>query len=244
MVSLKRKRPARKSESVICSVEAANPATSTTAPPPMNTPLGLMRNTRPLDSSCPRMLEDPLPITRLSTAELAPDWMNRVNSSEPIEKPCQLITVPGALVMLRDLPTWLKLAAPATTCAPVGFASTLAPWSDAKHDATVNAANASRRNVGDACLHGRRTATIALTILDSMCFRQKTHKPNHPLIRRMQGGLDPKNYPFVMLAREVLPPAAQSHAPHTNSWESGRHNLCASLIPTQSFSHECYRLVD
>jgi hypothetical protein len=51
------------------------------------------------------MLDAPPPITRFSTAELAPDWMNRVISSCAIEKPCHWITVPFELVMLSDLPT-------------------------------------------------------------------------------------------------------------------------------------------
>jgi hypothetical protein len=63
--------PARKSASEIFSDDAVKPATSTTAPPPMNTPLGLMSSTRPFESNCPRMLDDSDPVTRLSTDDAA-----------------------------------------------------------------------------------------------------------------------------------------------------------------------------
>jgi hypothetical protein len=47
---------------------------------PIVMPLGLIRNTRPLDWSWPSMAEGVVPVTRLRTA-LAPDcWRNRVIS--------------------------------------------------------------------------------------------------------------------------------------------------------------------
>ena len=123
-MSSTRKRPERKSVSAILKVDAAKPATSTTAPLPMNTPLGLSRNTRPLDRSWPRICDAPLPTTRFKTVEAALDWMKRVVSSAPIEKPCHWMTAPGLLVICSVLPDWVKLALPPTTTGPVGLAAT------------------------------------------------------------------------------------------------------------------------
>jgi hypothetical protein len=51
-------------------------------------------------------------MTRLRTLEAVFCWMKRVVSLAPIENPCQLIIVPGLLVMFNELPTVEKLAWP------------------------------------------------------------------------------------------------------------------------------------
>ena len=53
-------------------LEAMKPAVSMRAPAPMVTPFGLIRNTRPLDSSWPRICDCSAVTTRLSTALIAP----------------------------------------------------------------------------------------------------------------------------------------------------------------------------
>ena len=100
-----------------------NPAVSMVAPAPMVTPVGLIRNTRPFDSSCPRIFDGSPPVTRLSTALAAPDCTKRVISSGRIENCCQLMIVPGALVMVSVWPLTEKVACPAATLAPPGFAA-------------------------------------------------------------------------------------------------------------------------
>ena len=66
--------------------------------------------------------------------------MNRVTSAEPIEKPCQLMTVPGVLVMFSALPAWLKTALPEIT---VGFVG--ADWAlPANADDTASATRLRR----------------------------------------------------------------------------------------------------
>ena len=118
----KRNRPLMKSASERFSVDATKPAVSMVAPAPTRMPFGLMRNTRPLDSNCPRICEEVPPVTRLSTALEAPDCRKRVISLAPIEKPCQWMIAPGVLVMLSVLPWVEKLAVPAATPGPVGLA--------------------------------------------------------------------------------------------------------------------------
>ncbi len=92
------------------------------APAPTTTPLGLIRNTRPFESSWPRSADCPGPVTRLSTALAAPLWMKRVTSSGRIENACQLMIAPGVLVTVSVLPLVAKLAAPWATAGPVGLA--------------------------------------------------------------------------------------------------------------------------
>src|SRR5215472_19360992 len=57
-------------------VVAINPATSTCAPGPKNTPAGLTIHTCPFASSVPRMLVTLLLVTRLSATELDPGCTN------------------------------------------------------------------------------------------------------------------------------------------------------------------------
>ena len=68
--------PAMKSLLVMPSVVATRCPTSTCALPPNRMPLGLVRNTPPLATSCPRMLDCWLPVTRLSTTLPLPGCTN------------------------------------------------------------------------------------------------------------------------------------------------------------------------
>jgi len=61
-------------------------------------------------------------MTRLSTLEAALGWMKRVVSPAPIENPCHWMIAPALFVMLSDPPAVARVACPATTAAPVGFA--------------------------------------------------------------------------------------------------------------------------
>ena len=76
----------------------------TTALRPKMMPLGLIRNTRPLDSIWPRMADGFCPTMRLSTALLALRCRKRVISPWLMEKPFQLMMALGLLVMLRTSP--------------------------------------------------------------------------------------------------------------------------------------------
>src|SRR5215217_4436601 len=105
------------------SVEAMKPAVFTTEPAPKTIPFGLIRNTRPFEPSRPRMLEASWPTTRLSTALAADGCTKRVTSPRPIENAFQLMIVPGVFVTVSALPEGTKLAEPAVTCGPVGFAN-------------------------------------------------------------------------------------------------------------------------
>ena len=136
-------------------LEATKPAVSISAPAPTVTPLGLIRNTRPFESSWPSSAECSGPVTRLSTALAAPDCTKRATSSARIEKPCQLMIVPGAFVTVRFLPTALKLAAPLTTDGPTGLASA----AEAKQDATaivISRRRKARVVIGSFVLHPSR----------------------------------------------------------------------------------------
>src|SRR5882762_4495834 len=85
-----------------------------------------MRKTRPFDDNTPSMtlcgMTPFAPTTRLSTAELAEDWTNRVISLTPIEKLCQLMMALALLVIVRVLPELAMLALPELTEPPVGLA--------------------------------------------------------------------------------------------------------------------------
>jgi hypothetical protein len=98
------------------------PAVSMRAPLPMTMPLGLIRYTRPFDCNCPSSSEGVAPVTRLSTAEAAPDWTKRVVSPAAIENPPQLMMLRSLLVMVSSLPCWAMATWPATTCGLVGLA--------------------------------------------------------------------------------------------------------------------------
>jgi hypothetical protein len=117
-------RPERKSASPRSRVEATRPPTSIRALAPKTMPFGLIRMTRPLDCSRPSRLDGSWPTTRLRTALLALCWMKRVSSSGAIEKPCQLMMVPGALVTVSVLPLVETSALPLTTVGPFGLAAT------------------------------------------------------------------------------------------------------------------------
>src|SRR5260221_9043518 len=85
-----------------------------------------MRKTRPFEDNAPwRTLcgMAPLePTTRLSTAELAEDWTNRVISLTPIEKLCQLMMALALFVTVSVLPELAKPAVPELTEPPAGLA--------------------------------------------------------------------------------------------------------------------------
>ena len=68
---LNRWRPVSQLASVVFSVEATSPATSTRAPWPNSTPCGFNSQTRPLLLNEPRIDDGSLPTTRLSTWLLA-----------------------------------------------------------------------------------------------------------------------------------------------------------------------------
>jgi len=153
-------RPARKFAFEILSVEATSPATSMVAPAPNTTPLGLMRNTRPLDESVPRISETPPPpVTRFMTLEVTPGWLKRVVSPVPMEKLFQLIIVLGVVVvMVRVLPLVTNgFAAPPTTTPPVGLA--MAGVTRPTESAISTAAHKGRRR---SCMGARASRSLAL----------------------------------------------------------------------------------
>ena len=67
------------------SVVATRPAASTVAPFAKNTPLGLMRTTRPFAESEPRIADGATPVTLFAAIELMEGWTNRTLSCFPIE---------------------------------------------------------------------------------------------------------------------------------------------------------------
>ena len=108
-------------------LEAKNPLVLMDPDAVMRIPFGLMRPTRALETSCPAISDGMLPITRLSTAELAFGWMKLVICPVEIENDCQSITVRSvAVVMFSALPAVSNVAPPTATCAPSGFAPTMA----------------------------------------------------------------------------------------------------------------------
>ncbi|CAN1571982.1 hypothetical protein MCEMAEM4_03329 [Burkholderiaceae bacterium] len=72
-------------------VDATNPPTFTEAPDPNKMPLGLTKNTWPLDVSRPRTADGSVPVTRFKTTELLLGWMNCTDSPTLMPKLCQLI---------------------------------------------------------------------------------------------------------------------------------------------------------
>ena len=63
--------PPSRSALLMPRLDATKPAVSINAPAPMVMPLGLIRNTFPLDARVPRIELGSLPMTRLNTAEAA-----------------------------------------------------------------------------------------------------------------------------------------------------------------------------
>ena len=117
--------PARKFASVMFRLEAMKPAVSMRAPCPKTMPLGLMRKTRPLELSCPRILLASPPTTRLRMALAALCCWMRTDSLAPMLNCCQLMIAFGVLWMLRTFACGFVITAwPAATCAPVGSAFT------------------------------------------------------------------------------------------------------------------------
>src|SRR4051812_3180190 len=98
-VPLKRRLPARKSESLISRVEATNPATLICALEPMTMPFGLVRKTCPFDCSEP-LIEDELgPVTRLRVTDAELGWLMRVVSPAAMLNAFQLMIVPPVPVL-------------------------------------------------------------------------------------------------------------------------------------------------
>ena len=121
-VSVKRRRLLMKSLSDRRKVEATNPATSTCAPAPNTMPLGLTKNTRPLDCRLPKMTDGSTPVTRFSTWLLALCCTKRVSSPRLMLNCCQLMMAPGVLVTVKVLPTCENDACPLTTTGAWGLA--------------------------------------------------------------------------------------------------------------------------
>ncbi len=123
-----RKRPAKKSSSLMPSEEATKPAVSIRAPGPIAIPLGLSRNTRPFDDRRPSKLDGSLPSTRFNTVAAAFGCAKCTDSLAPTEKPRQLIMAPALLVTSKCAPCVAKCAVPAATAGSEGSAGTaLAP---------------------------------------------------------------------------------------------------------------------
>ena len=106
-------RLARKFSSERFIVEATSPPTFTEDPAPNRIPLGLSRNTLPLELRLPRITDGSAPITRFSATDELPGCTNRTDSPPPMLKPCQLITtldvdwvivVAGPLVVIVATP--------------------------------------------------------------------------------------------------------------------------------------------
>ena len=117
--------PAAKSSLLSFRLEATRPLTSTRAPGPKTMPLGLIRNTLPLDCMAPRIWLGSAPTTRLSTLLFGPCCTKRVSSPAPTEKFCQWMTAPGVLVMTSWLPLVTMLTWPLTIWEPWGLAQAL-----------------------------------------------------------------------------------------------------------------------
>src|SRR5579863_5316321 len=81
--------PARKSLFRMSAVVAISPATSTRAPGPKKTPLGLMSHTWPFAVSCPWIALTDGPTTRLRATEPEEGWTNCTLEPLGIEKLCQ-----------------------------------------------------------------------------------------------------------------------------------------------------------
>ena len=119
--------PAKNALSEIVLVVAVNPAVFTCAPLLNKMPFGLTRNTRPFDCRLPKMEDTLCVVTRLSTALALVGCVKRVVSPAPMEKPCQLIMVLGALVTVRVVPLVTNIALPFITVGPMGLAHACEP---------------------------------------------------------------------------------------------------------------------
>ncbi len=117
--------PAMKASFAISAVETTSPPTSTRDPAPNSTPLGLIRNTRPLAVSDPRIELASPPKTRFSVMEVVPGWLNRALSPAFSEKLRQSMIARSLcwVTTIWPLPSPATVADPATTCAPSGLAS-------------------------------------------------------------------------------------------------------------------------
>ena len=125
------------------SVEAVNPAVSTSAPLPTAMPAGFTSTSRPFEPSVPKIEDGSVPVTRLIDVLSTEGCAKYVTLPAGTEKLRQSITecrVPSPLrvVTVRLGPLPLKLAPPCTTVAPAGWAA--APPCQASEAAAMAAA--------------------------------------------------------------------------------------------------------
>src|SRR5215469_12555626 len=120
-------------------VVAINPATSTCAPGPKNTPAGLTIQTCPFASRLPMMLVTLLLVTRLSATELEPGCTNCTVEPTGMLKALQVMIALLVLwVMIEVVAEGVLSAAPPDT--------TLNPESPLLEDGRAAAAPRQRRN--------------------------------------------------------------------------------------------------
>src|SRR5215469_11551206 len=117
--------PDMKSESLMSWVLATRLPTSRTAPFPNRMPFGFTRNTCPFDVMFPKMLEGLLPMTRFRMVAELSGCRNCTYWFAPTEKDCQLITAFWLVWVILVVFAFgaAMVAAPPTTCPPVGFAN-------------------------------------------------------------------------------------------------------------------------
>ena len=128
-VAAKLPLPAMKSLSAISADEATKPRPTFTTPVlVMAIPLGLMRNTLPVASISPAMVEAVVPVTRDSVALLASGCTKTTLSPAATLKLFQLITAFALVCVMVTLPLVdaPMVALPATTVPPVGKAGAAA----------------------------------------------------------------------------------------------------------------------
>ena len=123
----KRCRPAMASASVIRSVDAVNPAVSTTAPAPTVMPAGFTSTSLPLEPSVPKIALGSGPTTRLIEVLVFPGCANQVLVPAATPKLCQLIAewlvpAPFCVVTVSREPLWASVALPTIACAPLDCA--------------------------------------------------------------------------------------------------------------------------
>src|SRR5690606_31638828 len=110
-----------KSAFLMSSVLATNPPVLTCAPGANRMPLGLTKNTCPLEDRLPNICEAPPPVTLFKAADEALGWEKCTEAPEPISKLCQLaISFCVAWSMTMRLPLTTMLPFPASMAGPVG----------------------------------------------------------------------------------------------------------------------------
>ena len=155
-------RPSAPAVALTDSVVASRPPTSTCAPAPKTMPRGLLRNTRPLACSWPRISDGSAPVTRLnrmdcglgcSTCTRSPAAMWKLRQSKPARSVVwRICSVPGAV--------WASCAWPWVGVAPSGraHAAGAVASSSAQAAARHTGRSAPRRAAGGWT--GRRAAAM------------------------------------------------------------------------------------